>query len=277
MLGCMAQLEKQGLRVVYLAPDGLGRISAEQVMQAVDSRTILVSLMAVNNETGAVLPVEAAAKAVARAKAPALVHVDAVQAFGKMPLRPQKARIDLLTMSGHKIHAPKGVGALYIRSGVRILPQVFGGGQEKGLRPGTEAVPLIGALGEAVAQLPDLARQWQIQTGLTEECRRLLAGIDGVQFHSPPDASPYVLNFSTGSVRSETMLHFLSERGIFVSSGSACAKARASHVLSAMKLSPERLHTAIRVSFSRYTVQEEIETFVQAVAEGVRTLAKATR
>ena len=277
VLGCMAQLEKQGLRVVYLAPDGLGRISAEQVMQAVDSRTILVSLMAVNNETGAVLPVEAAAKAVARAKAPALVHVDAVQAFGKMPLRPQKARIDLLTMSGHKIHAPKGVGALYIRSGVRILPQVFGGGQEKGLRPGTEAVPLIGALGEAIAQLPDLARQWQIQTGLTEECRRLLAGIDGVQFHSPPDASPYVLNFSTGSVRSETMLHFLSERGIFVSSGSACAKARASHVLSAMKLSPERLHTAIRVSFSRYTVQEEIETFVQAVAEGVRTLAKATR
>ena len=274
VLGCMAQLEKQGYSVTYLEPDTQGKISAQQVADAIGSETILVSMMLVNNEVGTILPVEAAAKAISRKKAPALLHVDAVQGFGKISIKPKRMRIDLLSVSSHKIHGPKGVGALYLADGVRILPRLFGGGQEKGLRPGTEALPLIGAFGAAVRALPRPEEGLAAMQDLADYCREKLEGIPGVVVNSPADSLPYLIHFSTHSVRSETMLHFLSAKGIFVSSGSACSKAKASHVLTAMKLPRAGIHTALRVSFSRWNQRSDIDQLIDALQEGMETLAK---
>lgn len=274
VLGCMQQLETQGFSVTYLQPDSQGRISPEQLEEAVTEETILVSLMLVNNEVGTVQPVADAAKAIARAHAPALLHVDAVQAFGKLPVYPGRMGIDLLSVSGHKLHAPKGVGALYVKKGVRILPHLFGGGQEKKLRPGTQPLPLIGAFAKAVEVLPEPAQALPDIQLLCDTCREKLLALTGVTLNSPADSLPYLLNFSLNSVRSETMLHFLSEQGIFVSSGSACAKGKTSHVLTAMRLPRAALLTSLRVSFSRLNTLPEIDILIRALQKGLHTLAK---
>lgn len=274
VLGCMEELEKQGFTVTYLPPDSQGRIAPEQIAQAIREDTILISLMLVNNEVGTILPVAEAAKLIARNRIPALLHVDAVQGFGKLPIHPKRMGINLLSMSGHKLHAPKGVGALYVGQGVRILPHTFGGGQEKKLRPGTQPLPLIGAFGRAAEMLPPPAQTLTEIQKLSDACREQLLKIPGVTVHSPPDALPYVLSFSTNSVRSETMLHFLSEKGIFVSSGSACAKGKTSHVLTAMNLPRAALLTSLRVSFSRFTTPAEVDTFLSVLQDGIQTLAK---
>ena len=267
-------LEQQGFEVVYLKPDENGRLPEEALMEAIDHKTILVSVMLVNNETGAIFPVEAAAKAIRRKKAPALLHTDAVQGFGKLPFTVKKLGVDLLTLSGHKIHAPKGIGALYMKKGTRILPRTLGGGQERGLRSGTESVPLICALGEAVKQLPPaqeaLGRVGELNTLL----RRELAQLPQVTVHSPEEGLPYVMNFSAGRVRGETMLHFLAERGVYVSSGSACGKAKPSHVLEAMGLPKEQVESALRVSFSRFSTQEDVEALVEGLKLGLENLAQ---
>ena len=273
VLGCMEQLEKNGYEVVYLQPDSHGMILPDQAAQAIDERTILVSMMLVNNEVGSILPVEAAAKAIKQKKSPALLHTDAVQAFGKIAVNPRKSGIDLMTVSGHKLHAPKGIGALYVAKDVRIPPRTFGGGQEKGLRPGTEALPLICGFGEAVAQLPDLSREMERIQSLYDSCREQLLQLPGIVINSPGQGLPYVLNFSTCSVRSETMLHFLASRQIFVSAGSACAKGKQSHVLAAMGLERGRIQTALRVSFSRETTRQDVSALVQGVREGISSLA----
>jgi len=273
VLNPMRELEKQGFEVIYLKPDAEGKISEAQIAEAVNEKTILVSLMLVNNETGAVFPVQAAQRAVRRAKAPALIHVDAVQAFGKLDFTPQRLGADLLTVSAHKIHGPKGAGALYVRKGVRILPRVFGGGQEKGMRPGTESVPLLCAFGEAVRQLPKAAETLPRIEALNAILRERLAALPGAEINSPSDGLPYILNFSAGAVRAETMLHFLSERGIYVSSGSACGKAKPSHVLEAMGLPKERVASSIRVSFSRFSTEEDVEALATALGEGLASLA----
>lgn len=274
VLGCMGQLQKQGFSVTYLAPDSQGRIAPEQIAEAVREDTVLVSLMLVNNEVGTIQPVADAAKIIARKRIPALLHVDAVQAFGKLPIHPKRMGIDLLSVSGHKLHAPKGVGALYVADGVRILPHIFGGGQEKNLRPGTQPLPLIGAFAKAIEILPPPAQALPEIQKLADGCRQKLLAIPGVTVHSPPDALPYVLSFSTNSVRSETMLHFLSEKGIFVSSGSACSKGKASHVLTAMQLPRAALLTSLRVSVSRFNTPAEIDAFLAALQEGLDTLSK---
>lgn len=272
VLSCMKQLEKDGFEIVYLQPGAEGNITPEQIQEAIDDKTIFVSMMLVNNEVGSILPVEAAAKTIVRKKSPAILHVDAVQAFGKMVIKPKKLGIHLLTISGHKIHGPKGIGALYIASGVRIQPRTFGGGQEKGLRPGTEALPLIGGLGEAVLQLPNISEETKRIQALNNYCKTKLQTLEGVVINSPEDGLPYVLNFSTCSVRSETLLHFLASKNIFVSSGSACSKGKQSHVLTAMGLNRSRVQTAVRVSFSRETTQQEIDIFIEAVKEGLATI-----
>ena len=266
-------LEQQGFQVVYLKPDSTGRLSEEALAQAIDEKTILVSVMLVNNETGAVFPVEAAGKAIRRKKAPALLHTDAVQGFGKLPFTVKRLGVDLLTLSGHKIHAPKGIGALYVKKGVRVLPRTLGGGQERGLRSGTESVPLICALGEAVKQLPP-ARETLEQVGeLNSLLRQHLAQLPQVTIHSPEEGLPYVLNFSAGRVRGETMLHFLAERGVYVSSGSACGRAKPSHVLEAMGLPKEQVESALRVSFSRFSTREDVEALAEGLKLGLETLA----
>ena len=183
----------------------------------------------------------------------------------------------MLTVSGHKIHAPKGIGALYVQQGVRLLPQMLGGGQEKGLRAGTEAVPLIGGFGAAVHALPELKPTLDRIQALHDACRAQLEELPGVVINSPRQGSPYVLNFSTCCVRAETLLHFLAARQIYVSGGSACAKGKQSHVLTAMGLEKQRIQTAIRVSFSRETQEAEIAALVQAVQAGMETLAGEKR
>ena len=266
-------LEQQGFQVVYLKPDSTGRLSEEALAQAIDEKTILVSVMLVNNETGAIFPVEAAGKAIRRKKAPALLHTDAVQGFGKLPFTVKRLGVDLLTLSGHKIHAPKGIGALYMKKGVRVLPRTLGGGQERGLRSGTESVPLICALGEAVKQLPPARETLERVGELNSLLRQHLAQLPQVTIHSPEEGLPYVLNFSAGRVRGETMLHFLAERGVYVSSGSACGRAKPSHVLEAMGLPKEQVESALRVSFSRFSTREDVEALAEGLKLGLETLA----
>lgn len=275
VLACMAQLEKEGWQVVYLQPDSFGRISPQQVEEAITPDTALVSMMAVNNEVGSILPIETAARVIRRNKARTLLHVDAVQAFGKLPLKPGKIGVDLMTVSAHKIHGPKGAGALYIRKGVHIPARTLGGGQEKNLRSGTEAMPAWCAFGAAVKALPPIQQKEAAIRTLWQSCREGIEAIPGTVIQSPDDGLPYILNFSCGGVKAETMLHFLEERGIYVSSGSACAKGKASHVLEAMQLPRQQALSSIRVSFSRENTPEEVTALVQAVREGMETLVRA--
>ena len=203
--------------------------------------------------------------------------MDGVQAYGKLPLRPEKLGIDLLTVSGHKIHGPKGVGALYVSKNARILPRTFGGGQERELRPGTEAAPLIAGLGAAVEELPDWRQAYSRMEKLRDYTLQKLSGLEGVEVNSPVEGLPYLLNFSALGIRSETMLHFLAQRGIYVSSGSACAKGKQSHVLKAAGLPDSRISSAIRVSFSRENTERDADALAEGVREGLACLARARR
>lgn len=275
VLEAAKKLEDEGWEVVRLLPDSSGRFSTEALANALDSSTTLVSLMLVNNETGAIQPLEEAAKLIKRSGAPALLHCDAVQAFGKMSINVKKIGVDLMTVSSHKIHGPKGVGALYVRDGVRIIPRAFGGGQERGLRSGTESTPLIAGFGGAVDALPDAAKQLAAMQELKNYAQELLGGLDGVEINSPDDALPYILNISCPGIRSEVMLHHLSAGGVFVSSGSACARGQKSHVLTAMGLDRRRVDSALRISFSRYTTQEEICLLASRLEEGLKRLIRS--
>ena len=266
------ELERQGYEVVFLKPKNGGRITPEQIFEAVDNKTVLVSIMLVNNETGAIQPVETARKTAVQKCAPALIHCDAVQAFGKIPVSPRKLGIDLLTVSSHKIHGPKGTGALYVKNGVRITPRMFGGEQENRLRPGTEAAPLIAGFGAAVREI-DLNTIEEIRA-LRDYCAEQVIKLEGTVLHSDGSCLPYIVNFSVLGIRSETMLHFLAARGIYISSGSACAKGKKSHVLTALGLSAEESDSALRVSFSKYNTRADVDCLIAAIDEGMRTLAR---
>lgn len=272
----IAQLESEGFEVIRLMPDEYGFISEKELEEAIDGKTILVSMMYINNEAGSVLPVEKIKKIVQRKKAPALIHTDCVQAFGKTEVRPKKLGADLLSITAHKIHGPKGCGALYVRKGVRILPRSFGGEQEKRLRPGTEASPLIAGFGAAVRALPDLKKQNEYITELNTYARERLGSIGGIIFNSAENASPFILNVYIPSfMRSQTVIQELSAKyGIYVSSGSACAKGRRSHVLSAMRLSDERIDKSIRISFCRSSTKSDIDLLAAALEELIQNHPK---
>ncbi len=265
----LSDLEKEGFEVIRLKVDGEGKISEDDLFSAVDEKTVLVSIMAVNNETGSVQPVQAAKRAVARAHSPALIHCDAVQAFGKMPLKPSSLGVDLMSISAHKIHGIKGAGALYIRKGVKIAPLVFGGEQENKLRPGTQAMPAIAAFGAAAKALPDIEKELASAKELRDYMLSLFEKIGGIEINSPADALPFITNISVTGRRSEPMLSFLSEKGVYVSSGSACSKGKRSRVLSEMGLSSERLESPLRISFSRFTTKEEIDCLADALKQGI--------
>jgi len=271
------ELERRGFEVVTLSPDASGRIPLSALEEALTERTILVSMMLVNNEVGTIQPVREAAQLV-HARCPAAqFHTDAVQAFGKIPFRVGDLGVDLLSISGHKIHAPKGIGALYVAPRARIRPLFFGGGQQNGLRPGTESVPLIAALGaaarEAQTDLPAAAER------LAALKKRLLAGLadmEDVVVHTPAEeVSPFLLNFSVKGFRSETVLHFLERRNVFVSSGSACAKGERSRVLAAMGCPDDEIDSAIRLSFSKYNTPEQADRFLESLREAVAALRRA--
>lgn len=263
------RLEEEGFEVIRLMPDGHGFISEKELEEAINDKTILVSMMYINNEVGSILPVEKIKKAVTRKNAPALIHIDCVQAFGKIPVRPKKLGADLASVTAHKIHGPKGSGALYIRKGVNISPRTFGGEQEKRIRPGTEASPLIAGFGAAVSALPDLKKQSEYISGLNTYARERLGEIDGLVFNSADNASPFILNIYIPSfMRSQTVIQELSAKyGIYVSSGSACAKGKRSHVLTAMRLPDERIDKSIRISFCRSNTKEDIDILADALKE----------
>lgn len=269
----MLELQKNGFEVVFIKPDRTGCINAQEVIDAVDSKTILVSTMFINNETGAVTPIRDIAVGAKRKNPKVLVHTDAVQAFGKTEVKVSRLGVDLLTISGHKIHAPKGVGALYIKKGIRILPRTYGGKQEKKIRPGTEALPLIGALGVAIQEL-DIASSAETAKALKLYLTEKLSAVEDIVINSPENSSPYILNFSVKGIRSETMLHHLASKGVYVSSGSACSKGGKSHVLEALGLDDNIIDSAIRVSFSKHNTLDDCDALVDGLINGIENLAR---
>lgn len=262
---CMKKLEEQGFEIIRLKPDMHGAFSPMELMNAINSKTILISIMAVNNEIGTINPINQIKTAVKRASSDALIHVDAVQGFGKIPLNPGKAGIDLMTVSSHKIHGPKGAGALYIRKGVKIQPHVVGGGQEKGIFSGTEAMPAIVGFGAAVKSLPNITQELADTKTIRDHFVREVTKIGGVHINSPDDALPYIINLSVLGVPSQTIVNSLSEQGIYVSAGSACKKGHRSEVLTAIGLDPKRIDSAIRISLSRYSTKHDMDEVVKAL------------
>ena len=267
------ELERRGYEVTRLTPGSSGAVTPEQVAGAVRPDTILCSLMLVNNETGAVTDIKAVSKIVKAANPKALVHTDAVQGFLKLPFSAKTLGADLISVSGHKIHAPKGIGALYIRSGVRLRPLIVGGAQEDGRRAGTENVPYICAFGEAARIGFARAAEYQ------EHMRALREhAIDRLRAENPGlvvigGGAPHILSVSLPGYKSEVLMNFLEAREIYVSRSSACKRGARSHVLEAMGLVPEVIDGAIRVGLSRYTTREEMDEFCSALRAARETLA----
>lgn len=271
VLQSIDELEKRGYEVIRLTPDKEGNITEKQIFEAINSDTILVSMMYVNNEVGSILPVKAIKKAIKRTNAPALIHIDCVQAFGKLEVKPAKLGADLLTITAHKIHGPKGIGALYIRKGVRIVPLVYGGEQEKKIRPGTESSPLIAGFGTAVSLIPNIKEQSSKMAELNAYAKEQLATINGLKINSGDNASDYIINIYVPSfMTSQTIVqHLSSQYEVYVSNGSACAKGKKSHVLTAMKLDDKTIEKSIRVSFSRDNTKDDVDQLVKALKETV--------
>lgn len=261
----MKKLEERGFEVTYLSPDGEGRISLEALQNALRPDTILVSIMMVNNETGAVMPIERMAKLTHRLSPNALFHTDAVQGFLKVIFRAKSLGADLISISGHKVHALKGVGALYIRKGLALPPYLHGGGQELDYRSGTEPMPAIVSFGAACRDaLPDLRNSLAEETRLKKYLQAELSAIDGVVLLGAQEA-PHIVNFSVPGVRSQGLINCLQDRGVYVSAGSACSKGHRSHVLEACKIAPELIDGSVRASLSRFTTQEECDRLIEAV------------
>ncbi len=268
------ELEDRGFNVVYVKPDKFGRIDEKEIEKELSKDTIFVSLMYVNNEVGSIQPVEKIKKML-KVKSPnAIFHVDAVQAFGKIDISVKKIDADLMTITAHKIHGPKGVGALYIRKGILLKPLVFGGEQEYKIRPGTQAISLIAGFAEAVKDLPKCKDEYEHISSLRDYLVSELKKIESVRINSGEDSFPYIVNFSVLGIRSEIMLHHLEENGIYVSSGSACAKGQKSHVLKSMDLDDEVIDSAIRVSFSKYNTKEDINSIVDSIKSGITRIRK---
>ena len=255
----MNKLKAEGYEVTFLKPDREGRISPEDVKNAIREDTILVSIMLINNEVGTRLPVEAAAQAIRETGAPALLHTDAVQGFLKVPFTPKELGADLVTLCGHKIRGPKGIGALYIKKALipKIKPLLLGGGQESGLRPGTEPTAQIAAFAAAVQSwTPDMtARIREVK----DYAAVRLPAINGVELVSAGDA-PHILALSLPDFSGQSVVEALGSQGVYVSSGSACHRGKPSHVFAAMPLPPKVRLGAIRISFGPESTQEEVDT-----------------
>ena len=269
----MQRLAQEGYDVQFVAPEADGHLNVDKMLELVDKNTILVAAMQVNNETGTAVDVARLAAGVKARNDRTAVHVDGVQAWMRVPVR--LANIDSYSVSGHKIHAPKGIGALYLRKGYHIEPPYLGGGQEKGMRPGTENLPYAIGMAKAATLLSrTLPQRHKTLVELNTRLREGLKQFPEVALNSPEDAVPEVLNFSLNVIRSETMLHHLETMGVYVSSGSACSKGAASHTLTAMGLEPRRIDTAIRASFCADNTPEDVDALLEGLKTGLATLSR---
>ena len=269
----LEELESRGFEVTYLSPEKDGSVSADAVKAALREDTILVTLMMVNNETGGVTDIAAIAKMLKAEGSKALLHTDAVQGFMKVPFSAKKLGADMISISGHKIHAPKGIGALYIKTGVKIKPLIRGGAQEGGMRAGTEAMPQIAAFGKAA----EIAF-----SGMKDNCEKMASlrrlAMDTICADIPEaqiigGGAPHILSVSLPGWRSEVLMNFLEAEGIYVSRSSACKKGGRSHVLEAMRLPAQVIDGAIRVSFSRYNTEDDVLALCSALKRAHDTLA----
>ena len=275
VLNCMKELENQGFDVTYLQPDHLGNISVDALKAALRKDTILVSIMMVNNEVGSVMPIEKMAKLTHRVCPDAIFHTDAVQGFLKVPFTAKTLGADLITVSSHKIHGPKGAGALYISPRLKSFPALLlGGGQENNYRSGTEATPAI--MGFAAAATvgaagfrADVSREKELLNGLINK----LCKLDGIKINGAHDA-PHILSLSIPGVPTQNTINILQDAGICVSAGSACAKGHRSHTLTAMNLSPEIMDGSFRVSICKDTTQEDLDNLVEVIQKDILTRVK---
>ena len=281
VLQTMKHLEEEGFRITYLPVDEKGCIRLEDLERAITGETILVSIMHTNNEVGSLQPIVQAGALIKRMNPQILFHVDAVQGYGKFKIYPKKMKIDLLSVSGHKIHGPKGVGFLYVGEKVKIKPVVFGGGQQNGIRSGTENVPGIAGMAKAVEIVysnldKETEKLYRIKKTFVEGVRKL----DGIVVNGHPDetGAPHVVSVSVKGVRSEVLLHALEDKGIYVSAGSACSahKPQPSATLRAMGIPQDLLGSTIRFSFSVFTTMEEINYTLQTMYDIIPMLRKYT-
>lgn len=264
-------LRDRGFTVVEIPPERDGTLSIDKMLAAVDKSTALVACMAVNNETGARVDIAGLAAGVKAKNSRTAIHVDAVQAWLRVPV--SLKNIDSLSVSGHKVHAPKGIGALYLRSGYRFKTPLLGGGQENGVRPGTENLPYAAGLGLAAGQGAKTMRpRTAMIAALNARLRAGLAAIPGITLNSPESAVGEVLNFSEHRVKSQTLLNYLSDRKIYVSSGSACEKGEPSHTLQAMGCDENTIDTAIRVSFCANNTPEDVDALLAGLKSGLAEL-----
>ena len=274
----LANLAEYGYTVVNINPKADGNINPQEIIDAVDSKTALVTLIHVNNETGAVLDIKTLCDKIKEKNKRTVIHIDATQSFMKLPFDVSKIQCDSMAFSGHKIYAPKGVGGLYLKKGTNIKTVMAGGGQEKGLRAGTENIHYILGFAKACQLLqPDMRRNLAKFAQLKAQLLNGLAQFDNVVINSPENAVPYTVNFSFMNYRSETLLHFLEADEIYISSGSACSKGAASHTLTAMGVDAKRIDSSIRVSFGIHTTNEDIDTFIAALKSAQEKLQKVKR
>lgn len=282
VLQTCAYLEEQGFQITYLPVDHNGVIRLSDLEKAMTRQTILVSIMHTNNEIGALQPIAEAGELIKRMNPNTVFHVDAVQGFGKFRIYPKKMNIDLLSVSAHKIHGPKGVGFLYINDKVKIRPIIFGGGQQKGMRSGTENVPGIAGMAKAVEEIyKDFDSKVDRLYAIKDTFIKGVSGIDGVKVNglTGRDSAPHVVSVSIQGVRSEVMLHALEEKGIFVSAGSACSsnKPAISATLKAIGVEKQYLDSTLRFSFSFFTTEEEIDYTIKQMYDMIPMLRRYAR
>lgn len=282
VLQTMEYLKEQGFEITYLPVDRTGRIRLKDLERAIRRDTLLVSIMYVNNEVGAIQPIEEAGALIKRINPRTLFHVDAVQGFGKLKLFPKKWNIDMVSVSGHKIHGPKGVGFLYIDERTKIKPIIFGGGQQRNFRSGTENVPGVAGIGKAAELIyRDLAEDTERLYRLKEYFVRELSLMPHIYINGPQDetGAPHIVSASIAGIRSEVLLHALEEKGVYVSSGSACSshKHTISATLESMGIEKQLMDSTLRFSFSVFTTKEELDYTLECLDELVPMLRRYTR
>lgn len=261
------RLEQNGVEVIRINPDKTGKINEDEFFSAINDKTILVSCMAVNNEVGSVMPVSVIKSAVKRAKAPALIHSDCVQAFGKIQISPNSLGADIITVSAHKIHGPKGIGGIYLKAKNIIKPYMLGGEQESNIFAGTQGMPSILGFGEAAEESMSITENSEKVQSLKNYLVENIKDLKSVTINSPFDACPYILNLSILGLPSQPIVNFMSERNIQISAGSACKMGHRSTVLTAMGLDSKIIDSAVRISFSRYNTKDEVNLLIDAIKE----------